>query len=222
MCPINKINGMKKLMVFILGGCLSLVFLNSCNSGGNENTDESVLEDSLLKSEKGDSLYALPELSIYNLPAEWTNQNSEDIQLENLRGNIVVAVMVYTSCQASCPRLIADVKRIHEQLDAKINKQIKYVFVSIDPEVDTPEKLKEFAIENNMDNDQWVFLRGTDDDTRDFAATLSVAYKRISPMDFAHSNIISVFDQDGVLSFQKEGLGVDPSEVIAAVTKLAK
>lgn len=223
MRPIKKINVMKKVLIFTVAVCSTLFLFNSCNNDKSDNVDGNTnIEDTLVKTEEAEGPHELPELSIYNLPAEWTNQNGEHIQLEDLRGDIVVAVMIYTSCQASCPRLVADVKRIHDQLDDKINRQIKYVFVSIDPEVDTPEKLKEFAKENKMDNDQWVFLRGTEDDTRTFSATLSVSYKKISPMDFAHSNIISVFDQEGVLTFQKEGLGVDPSEVIQAVKKLAK
>lgn len=213
---------MKNGLIISLAVCCSFFLLYSCNNGSSDNNGDTVnIEDTLLEADNVDISVELPELSIYNLPAEWTNQNGEDIQLEDLRGDIVIAVMIYTSCQASCPRLVADVKRIHEKIDDDVNRQIKYVFVSIDPEVDTPERLKEFAKENDMDNDQWVFLRGTEDDTRTFSATLSVSYKRISPMDFAHSNIISVFDQDGVLKFQKEGLGVDPTEVIAAVNKLA-
>lgn len=215
---------MKIRMVAILGICCSLLFLTNCNT--NENAEEvdstENATDTLAEEKEKDYSGELPEMSIYNLPANWTNQNNEDIELEDLRGDILVAVMIYTSCKASCPRLVADVKRIHEKVDNKINDQVKYVFVSIDPEVDTPERLKEFAKENRMDNDQWMFLRGTKEDTRTFSATLSVNYKRISPMDFSHSNIISVFDQNGVLKFQKEGLGVDPTEVVEAIEGLAK
>ncbi len=213
---------MKKLFVITLVTCCSIVLFNSCNNKSSEDVDGITnKDDTALKSEKIDTSKELPELSVYNLPSDWTNQNGEDIQLKDLRGDIVVAVMIYTSCQASCPRLVADVKRIHQKIDDEVNKQVKYVFVSIDPSVDTPERLKKFAKENKMDNDQWMFLRGTEEDTRTFSATLSVSYKKISPMDFAHSNIISVFDQNGVLKFQKEGLGVDPTEVIEAINKLA-
>lgn len=213
---------MKKYVIFTISVCLSLTFLNSCNTQKNDKVDVNGNPvDTLVKTENKDAVHKLLELSIYNLPAKWTNQNNKDIQLEDLRGNIVVAVMIYTSCKASCPRLVADVKRIHDTLGDKVNHQVKYVFVSIDPKMDTPKKLKEFAKENDMDDDQWLFLRGSEDDTRTFAATLSVSYKKISPMDFAHSNIISVFNQDGVLKFQKEGLGVDNSEVIQAIKELA-
>ena len=207
---------MKKQIILSLTVLFSFGMLYSCSE--KEAVQE---EESELKTEKKEFTGELPELSVYNLPSEWTNQNNEEIKLEDMKGDIVVAVMIYTTCKAACPRLIADVRRIYEKVSDKANKQVKYVFVSIDPEIDTPERMKEFAIENEMDSKQWVFLRGDIEDTREFAAVLAVSYKRISPIDFSHSNIISVFDKEGVLVHQKEGLGVDDSSTIEAIEKLA-
>lgn len=209
---------MKKYIILCLTALLSMGLLYSCTEGEPQVEASEELEQETVKKEFTGEL---PELSVYNLPSDWTNQNGELIKLEDLKGDIVVAVMIYTTCKAACPRLIADIRRIHEKVSDKTNKQVKYVFVSIDPEVDTPERMKAFAIENEMDNDQWVFLRGSIEDTREFAAVLAVSYKRISPIDFSHSNIISVFDQEGVLVHQKEGLGVDDSSTIEAIEKLA-
>jgi protein SCO1/2 len=71
-----------------------------------------------------------------------------------------------------------------------------------------------------MDTDNWVFLRGSEEDTREFSAVLAVNYKKISPMDFSHSNIISVFDQGGELAYQQEGLGVNNKETISKIIEL--
>lgn len=161
----------------------------------------------------------LPELSIYHLPSTWTTQDNEELQLEELRGNILVMVMIYTSCKTACPRLIADMRNIERQIPEKDLEQMKFVIVSIDPKTDTPQRLKEFSEIHNMEKDHWIFLRGTPEDTREFATVLAMSYKRISPMDFAHSNIISVFDEDGVLVHQKEGLGVDYDETITAINE---
>ena len=159
----------------------------------------------------------LPELSIYNLPTSWTTQNNTDIQLEELRGNVLVMVMIYTSCKAACPRLIADMRNIEKQVPEAALGKTKFIMVSIDPEVDTPQRLHAFAKENEMEDDHWLFLRGTPEDTREFATVLAVSYKKISPIDFSHSNIISVFDEDGVLVHQQEGLGVENAETVEAI-----
>lgn len=190
-----------------------LVALSGCSPSG-EKTDENTTTETSADS-------ALPDLSVYNLPSTWTTQEGKEIELKDLRGDVLVVVMIYTSCKAACPRLVADIRNIHAKVPDADNREVKYVFVSIDPETDTPERLKEFAIENEMDSDQWLFLRGSQDDTREFAAVLAVSYKKISPIDFSHSNIISVFDKDGVLVKQKEGLGTDDTDIVKAIEKYA-
>lgn len=163
----------------------------------------------------------ISDLSIYNLPEKWTNQDGKDIELKELRGKVLVMVMIYTSCQAACPRLVADMRHIEERISKKHKDNVQLVLVSIDPEVDTPQRLKEFSIENKMTGNQWVFLRSNEENTREFAAVLAVNYKKISPIDFSHSNIISVFNADGVLTFQQEGLGVSYDATVSKIIEEA-
>jgi len=173
------------------------------------------------KKEVVDKDKPISDLSIYNLPSKWTTQNGENIEMKDLRGKVLVMVMIYTSCKAACPRLVADMRNIESRLPENIKEHVKLVLVSIDPVTDTPKRLKEFSIANKMEGDQWLFLRSTEQNTREFAAVLAVNYKKISPMDFSHSNIISVFNADGELAYQQEGLGVNSDETIKKITKEA-
>lgn len=151
----------------------------------------------------------ISELSIFNLTSTWTNQNGEDLVFEDLKGKVLVTVMIYTSCKAACPRLVADMRNIEQRLSKETKDKVKMIMVSIDPETDTPERLKAFARENAMDGEPWLFLRSSEDNTREFAAVVAVNYMRISPLDFSHSNIITVFNDQGEMVFQQEGLGVN-------------
>jgi protein SCO1/2 len=162
------------------------------------------------------------DLSIYNLPSKWTNQNGKDIELKSLKGNVLVMVMIYTSCKAACPRLVADMRDIESKLNKKTKQHVKLILVSIDPKTDTPQKLKSFAIANQMNQDPWLFLRSSEENTREFAAVLAVNYKQISPIDFSHSNIISVFNPAGELVFQQEGLGVNNEKTITTINQEAE
>ena len=168
---------------------------------------------------KNSSTSKITDLSIYNLPSKWTNQNGKDLELKNLKGDVLVMVMIYTSCKAACPRLVADMRSIEEALPKKTKGNVKLILVSIDPEFDTPEKLKAFSIENKMEGNQWLFLRSSEKNTREFAAVLAVNYKKISPMDFSHSNIISVFNKEGELVYQQEGLNVNNAETVKRITE---
>lgn len=164
----------------------------------------------------------ITDLSIYNLPSKWTNQDGKNIELKSLKGNVLVMVMIYTSCKAACPRLVADMRDIETRLDQQTRKNVKLILVSIDPKTDTPERLKSFAIKNKINQDPWIFLRSTEENTREFAAVLAVNYKKISPIDFTHSNIISVFNPEGELVFQQEGLGVNNEKTIEKINEEAK
>lgn len=159
--------------------------------------------------------------SIFNLTSDWHTEEGETIRLTELKGKVLVVVMIYTSCKVACPQLVADMRMIEQQVPEIHKDDIQYVLVSIDPEVDTPEKLKSFAITNQMDGEQWTFLQGDVSSVREFANVLAVKYKEISPMDFSHSNIISVFNPQGELVHQQEGLGVDNHETVNAIIETA-
>ncbi|HAB28080.1 MAG TPA: SCO family protein [Xanthomarina gelatinilytica] len=143
-------------------------------------------------------------------------------QLEDLKGKTLVMVMIYTSCKAACPRLVADMRNIEAQIPEANLDDLRFVLVSIDPKIDTPERLKAFAKENMMDGEQWTFLQGTESSVQEFANVLAVKYKKISPIDFSHSNIISVFNSQGELIHQQEGLGVDNKETVEAILQLTQ
>ncbi|MBY5957852.1 SCO family protein [Membranicola marinus] len=165
---------------------------------------------------------SLPEMSVYHLPGTWTNQDGQEFELKELKGKVLVMVMIYTTCKAACPRLIADMRRIEELVPEKYGDDVQYIMVSIDPETDTPERLKSFAAENDMTDKRWMFIRSTPEYTREFATVLAVNYKRISPMDFSHSNIISVFDPQGEMVYQQEGLDAKHEKTIKNIVEQAK
>lgn len=200
---------MKKLLLFL--GLIGLI--SACNQAD----DAPVFVPGQDKAISASFSEELPDLSIYHLPSSWINQDDREIELEDLRGKVLVVVMVYTSCKSACPRLVADMRNIESQMPEEYLDKLQFIMISIDPQSDTPERLKNFSQENKMTDEHWMFLRGSEADTREFAAVLAVSYKQISPIDFSHSNIISVFDNNGVLVHQKEGLGVDNEETINAI-----
>ncbi|AEW85157.1 SCO1/SenC/PrrC family protein [Flavobacterium columnare] len=164
----------------------------------------------------------ISEESIFNLTSQWKTQDNKTIYLENLKGKVSVMVMIYTSCKAACPRLVADMRDIESKIPKNKLTQLNFVLVSIDPENDTPEKLKKFAKENLMNAPHWTFLQGNTNTVQEFANVLAVKYKKISPMDFSHSNIISVFNKNGELIYQQEGLGVNNENTIHKIIETLK
>ena len=96
-----------------------------------------------------------------------------------------------------------------KKVEAKITKDklknTSMVLITIDPTNDTPEVLKKYAQKRDMYGEPWVFLRSDLESTREFANVLAVKYKKITPIIFSHSNIISIFNKNGEMVSQEEG-----------------
>lgn len=177
--------------------CLSVLILGSCKKE-NENLDPN---------------------SIFNLNSKWEQVDGTKIKLEDLKGKVLTMVMIYTSCKTACPKLTIDMKNIAQKVGHKDSDDLRYVLISIDPEHDTPERMREFLKTYQLDSKQWVFLRSSEANTRELANVLAMKYKQISPMDFSHSNIISVYSKQGLLVHQKEGISIDIDKTVEAVKK---
>lgn len=164
----------------------------------------------------------LPADSIFHLSSQWQDQRGQSYKLDALRGKTLVVVMIYTTCKSACPILVADMKKIEQQIKPTYLDKMSLVLVSIDPLTDTPERLAEFAKTREMTKPHWVFLRSNEASTQEFANVLSMKYKKISPLDFSHSNIISIFNPDGELIMQEEGLNINTEKVASKVNDLVK
>ncbi|MDP6922067.1 MAG: SCO family protein [Lutibacter sp.] len=199
--------------------CEGTKTFDSAGSCGVCKMDLEVLSDAHANTVAAEDL---SDTSIFNLTSTWHTEEGTAIALNDLKGKTLVMVMIYTSCKAACPRLVADMRNIEKKIPENLVNDVHFVMVSIDPETDTPERLQAFAEENYMDGEQWTFLQGTPSSVREFANVLAVKYKQITPIDFSHSNIISVFDPGGELIHQQEGLGVDNKETITAIISTVK
>ncbi len=158
--------------------------------------------------------------SIFLLDSKWQNQDGKELHLKDLKGKNLVVVMIFTSCRTACPILVADMKKVHAKIEKDKLDDTSLVLISIDPTNDTPEVLKKFAAERNMDQAPWIFLVSDEEATREFANVLAVKYKKISPIEFSHSNIISVFNRNGELISQEEGSGINAEAVAKTVNQL--
>lgn len=157
--------------------------------------------------------------SLHQLTAPWTDQQGETVRLADFADQIVVLAMVYTHCDNACPRIIADMRSIRKAFPDKAGN-MAFVLASIDPERDTVTHLKQFGQQTGLSEQGWRLLRAPDDTVRELAAVLGVQYRRISEIDFAHSNIITVLGTSGEIRHQQQGLGTAPDDTVAMIRKL--
>lgn len=156
--------------------------------------------------------------SIFGLELALIDQEGQALQLADLRGQVLLAAMVYTSCTSVCIMVTEQMKAIQHQL-AGADHDVKYVLFSLDPGRDTPEAMREFLRSHKLDATRWRLLAASEDGVRDLAAVLGVKYQPEENGEIAHSAMIFVIDEDGVVRHRQVGVGKDSSELVAAVRK---
>jgi protein SCO1 len=90
----------------------------------------------------------------------FTNQHGEPFGLKDLKGKIWIADFVFTNCETVCPPMTAHMAKLQRKVKEAGLKNVEFVSFSVDPEVDTPEVLKEYAAKYEADEKNWHFLTG--------------------------------------------------------------
>lgn len=160
--------------------------------------------------------------SIYNLDASWTDQDGHEVTLASLRGTPVVMAMAYTSCKDICPMIVANMTAIEDQAKEQSAGNVRFALFSLDPAVDTPERLKAYAKERGLDPAHWTLFHGDDKAVRALAAVLGVRYRRDAGGGFDHSAIISLVDAEGNIVFQQPDAQVNAADVAKKIAALGK
>ena len=153
--------------------------------------------------------------SLYALPGPWTDQNGRPFELASLRGSPVLLVLFYGTCDSVCPVVVRDLQKVEALLPEADRRRTRFVLVTIDPKVDTPEHLLDYARRHELDLDRWTLLNGAPETVRVLANALGFKYRPTGTGQYSHSIRIHVLDRAGVVVDQADGLE-RPLEPIAA------
>ncbi|MDA1330431.1 MAG: SCO family protein [Chloroflexi bacterium] len=89
-----------------------------------------------------------PSPPAFNFELQRTNGNS--FRLDEERGKVVLIFFGYANCPDVCPTTLADYKKIHENLGDQA-ADVDFVFITVDPERDSPEAIAQFVTAFNSD-----------------------------------------------------------------------
>jgi protein SCO1 len=87
-------------------------------------------------------------------------QDNKPFEKKNLDGKIWVADFIFTNCADVCPPMTANMTKLQKMVVEEEIKNVEFVSFSVDPTVDTPEKLTEYAKNFGLKDDNWTFLTG--------------------------------------------------------------
>lgn len=152
----------------------------------------------------------------------FTNQDGETVSLADLEGDVWLAYFMFTSCRTVCPPMTANMAQLQQHIkDEGLDVQI--VSFSVDPEVDTPEKLKEFGGNVGADFTNWHFLTGYSfEEIQQLSKESFKALVEPEPESdqVMHGTKFYLVNQSGLVVEQYSGLEVPSDEIIADIKAL--
>jgi protein SCO1/2 len=148
------------------------------------------------------------------------NAQGKRTTLADFKGKAVVVFFGFTQCPDVCPTTLGDLAEVKKRLGAA-GEQVQVVFITLDPERDTPAVLGEYVPQFDP---SFVGLRGSAEQTAATAKDFKIFYAKVAgktPTTYTldHTAGAYVFDKDGrVRLFVRHGTPVD--DVVADLRRL--
>jgi protein SCO1/2 len=150
-----------------------------------------------------------------------TDQHGRPFRLSEQKGNVVLLYFGYTYCPDVCPTTLGDFKRLHKLLGDKAAR-VRFVFVTADPERDTPERLKKYL---DIFNPDFLGLVGTEAELQDVYSKYDIFVQKEEVKGSAaeylvsHTASVTLIDPDGNWRLIYD-FGTPPEDMAADIEKL--
>jgi len=139
---------------------------------------------------------------------ELTDQNNQKITNANYKGKVYVLEFFFTTCPTICPKMNQSMIEIQNKFFGNPNFGI--ASISIDPEHDTSEVLKEHATTLGVKSSNWHFLTGDKKYIYDLANKGFNLYAGENSKvngGFEHSGLFALIDKNGNIRCRKDDYG---------------
>ncbi|MCW5746762.1 MAG: SCO family protein [Alphaproteobacteria bacterium] len=152
-------------------------------------------------------------------PFSLTDQNGKRVTDADFKGKPTLIYFGFTYCPDVCPTSLLLMQTAVEQLGKDADQKVNRVFITVDPERDTPAALKDYL--GNF-GATMVGLTGTPQEIAAVAKAYRVYYKKVESKDGApylvdHSSIFYLLDRRG--RFVRHFTHQSKAEDIAAAIK---
>jgi protein SCO1/2 len=127
-----------------------------------------------------------------------TRDSGSKFRLSDQRGDVVLLFFGYTSCPDVCPLTLSELREVNEELEPNAD-WVQVVFVTVDPERDTPEQIQKYV---SLFNPAFVGLSGSLDELEPVWKEYGVyrEIEQVSSSDLVtHTARVYVIDRNGNL-----------------------
>ncbi|MFY0602579.1 MAG: SCO family protein [Flavobacteriaceae bacterium] len=157
------------------------------------------------KSSKPSGLYQFNKVPAF----EFINQNGDTITNKSYKDKVYVLEFFFSTCPTICP--IMNRKMLTIQKAFSKDEDFGIASISITPEIDSPEILKEYAKRNGITHQNWHLLTGKSDDVvyelSNKGFKLYVGKGEEEHGGFEHSGLFALIDRNGYIRSRKDEYG---------------
>ena len=152
-----------------------------------------------------------------------TSESGEPMQLSDLQDKVVLIFFGYTTCPDVCPTTLAEARTILNDLGSDA-QDVTFLFVTVDPARDTPEKLAAYT---DAFHPGIIGLTGEPDQLAPVYDEFGVLAERVEAPDSAlgylmnHTSRMFLVDQQGNLRLSYR-YGTPPEDIVNDVKHLLK
>lgn len=151
-----------------------------------------------------------------------TDQSGRRVVLADLAGKVLAVTFIYTTCRDTCPVLTAKLASLQNPLGADFGKRVRFVSITVEPELDTPQVLSAYAAAHGADLEGWSFLTGPTDKVQDVVRRYGAFARRNRPGDVDHVFLTTLVDRRGMMRVQYLGFRFDPAEMLGDLEGLLR
>tara|TARA_B110000240_G_scaffold110008_2_gene123679 strand:+ start:670 stop:1275 length:606 start_codon:yes stop_codon:yes gene_type:complete len=127
----------------------------------------------------------------------FVNQDSNTITEDYLKGKITIVDFFFSTCPTICSEMTKNMKEVQQKwLD---EQTIQFLSHTVDPETDTPKKLKRYAKFFDIDTKNWNFVTGKKTALYDlgfYSYMVTTDEDDIAPGGFIHSSLFILVDKN--------------------------
>ena len=126
-------------------------------------------EGPLISEEVGFVYPQAREIGDFNL----LDYDNKSINQQRFEGKWWLVYFGFTFCPDACPTALADMKKIKAQFDTQTSEEVDFVFISVDPDRDTPGRLKDYV---SYFDPKFLGATGDKTDLQDLATRVGVVF----------------------------------------------
>jgi protein SCO1/2 len=152
-------------------------------------------------------------------PFALVDQDGRPLSLADLRGHLVVLDFLFTHCPGPCPIQTGARVELQRSLGPALRARTRFVSITLDPERDSPEVLRAWALARGADLADWHFLTGPPEAVRGVVESYGVGTTRGAGGEIEHSLATFLIDAEGRIAERWLGLEHEPAEIARALAR---